>query len=141
MKNIIFALCACVVSVCFGQPEVMPPLICSGVTTSTVAITATSQKLSAYIKGCEIAVDPAGSTCVVSIATSGALASRTIYSGSCIGTKMLNEVVQFNTNETLVAGFDYPFLASEALVVSASTAGVSNDVLTVTVKPIIDRTR
>jgi hypothetical protein len=54
---------------------------------------------------------------------------------------MVYEVVQYSTNGVAVGSYDYPMLANEALVVSASTATVSNDVLTVTVKPIVDRMR
>ena len=140
MNRIIVALCVLAVSA-FGQPEVMPSLICSGVTTSAVAVTATGQNTSAYLKALEVAVTPAGGTCTVSIATTGGLTSRTIYSGSFVGTTLLCEVIQNTTSGVVVASFDYPMLSSEALVVSASSATVSNNNLTVTVKPVIDRYR
>jgi hypothetical protein len=120
----------------FGQPETLTPLVCSGVTTSTVPVTATSQTLSAYINALKIVVTPAATTCTVSVATS----SETLYSATGVNGTMpiLRPVVQGDTNGTAVAAFSKAFLASDALTVSAHTAtAVTN--ITVTVTPIIER--
>ena len=123
----------------FAAPEPVAPLVCSDVTTSTVAVTASSQTLSGYINGLQIVVTPAALTCTVSVATSGPLASRTLYSSTeATGSKFIGPVVQGSTNGVAVAQFGKAFLASEKLVVSASTSlDVTN--LTVTVTPVIER--
>lgn len=132
-------LLAVIATQAFSQPEPVAPLVCSDVTTSTVAVTATSQTLSGYINAIQIAVTPAALTCTVSVATSGPLASRTLYSSTeATGSKFIGPVIQGSTNGVVVAQFGKAFLASEKLVVSASTSlDVTN--LTVTVTPVIDR--
>ena len=118
----------------FGQPEILAPLVCSGVTTSTTPITATSQTLSAYVNSLKIVVS-GGKTCTVSVATG----LSTLYaSTNAVGTLVIRPVVQNSTNGTLVASFAKPALASDAITVSAHTITDSGSA-TVTVTPIIER--
>lgn len=130
-------------AIALAQPEVLPPLVCSGVTTSTVSVTATSQTLSAYIDAIEIAVSPASAVCVASVATSGGgLSARTIYSvTNATGSVTIRPVATCSTNGTAVAWQGKEFLASEALIVSASTITSTNASCSVTVKTVIDRQR
>ena len=135
MKKILCLIPLLAVSA-FGQPETLTPLVCSGVSTSTTPVTATSQTLSAYINALKIVVSPAATTCTVSIAT-GAL---TLYSATGVtGTiPVLHPFVQGSTNGTAVAAFSKAFLASDAITVSAHTATTVTN-LTVTVTAIIER--
>jgi hypothetical protein len=124
----------------FAQPEATPPLVCSGVTTATT-VTATSQRLSAYINALQITVDPATITCTVTVATSGPLTARTVYSGSAIGGALIRPVVETTTNGAVSVALAKEFLAGESLVVTAVTdSGDTNDTSsTVTVIPVIER--
>jgi hypothetical protein len=119
----------------FGQPEKLAPLVCSGVTTSTVAVTATSQTLSAYVNSLKISVTPAATTCTVSVATG----AGTIYTTTtATGEVTISPMLQGSTNGTLVAAFGKDFLASDAITVSAHTATeVTN--ITVTVTAVVER--
>lgn len=119
----------------FASPEVLPPLVCSGVTTSTTPVTASSQVLSAYVNALKVVVTPAATTCTVSIA-SGML---TMYSGTEVtGTTIVHPMVQGSTNAVAVEAYMKSFLASEAITVSAHTATTVTNV-TVTVTPVIER--
>lgn len=119
----------------FASPEVLPSLVCSGVTTSTVAVTASSQVLSAYVNALKVVVTPAATTCTVSIA-SGML---TMFSGTEVtGTSVVHPMVQGLTNSATVDAYLKSFLASEAITVSAHTATTVTNV-TVTVTPVIER--
>ena len=119
----------------FGQPEKLAPLVCSDVTTSTVAVTATSQTLSAYVNSLKIAVTPAATTCTVSVATG----AGTLYTTTgATGTATISPMLQGSTNGTLVESFAKDFIASDAITVSAHTATeVTN--ITVTVTAVIER--
>lgn len=140
MRTLLFAVIAMVAGVSFGQPELMPPIVCSGVTTSAVAVVKTNDlSVSGYVKGVQVAVSPAGGTCTVTVATSGSLTSRTLASGSFVGTSIVYPEYQSTTNGVLVPKFEDAFLASDKIIVSAVSATVSNDNLTVTVIPVIDR--
>lgn len=141
MKNKLIAMLSLLFAgVAFSQPEAMPALVCSGVTTSTVAVTATSQSVSAYLDAIQISVTPSATTCTVSIATTGgSLSARTLYSSAtCNGTVILRPMASGTTNTAGVVSYVKDLLASEGLTVSASTATeVTN--ITVTVKAVIDR--
>jgi hypothetical protein len=124
------------------SPEPLAPLVCSGVTTSTVAVTATMpQATSAYIDAIQIKVSPAATTCTVTVATAGlgGLDARTIYSSATAnGTITIRPVAQDSTNGVNVASFSKLFIAMDKLTVSASTATTVTN-LTVTVVPVIER--
>lgn len=139
MKYIIAILCI-VTSIAAAQPEATPALVCSGVTTATT-VTATSQRLSAYINALQVTVDPATITCTVTIATSGPLTARTVYSGSAIGGTLIRPVAECSTNGVVTSAWAKEFLSGESLVVTAVTdSGDTNDVeSTVTVVPVIER--
>jgi hypothetical protein len=133
MKKILCLIPLLAVSA-FGQPEVLPALICSGVSTSTVVVTATSQTLSGYVNALKVVVS-GGKTCTVTIATG----LSTIYTtAAATGTVVVRPVVQNSTNGTLVASFDKPCLASDAITVTASTI-TDSGTATVTVTPVIER--
>jgi len=142
MKKTIILLVFVVASVTFAGPEVFAPLTCSSVTTSTTPVTATSEIIaSGYIKGLQIVVTPAATTCSVSVATagSGGLAARTLYSSTeATGSAFLYPVAAASTNGTDVAEWRDVFICNDKLTVSAHTATeVTN--ITVTVSPVIDR--
>jgi hypothetical protein len=118
----------------FGQPEVLAPLVCSGVSTSTTAVTATSQTLSGYVNSLKIVVSDS-KTCTVTIATG----LETVYSSAAAtGAIVIRPVAQNSTNGTLVASFSKVFLASDAITVSAHTI-TDSGTATVTVTPVIER--
>lgn len=128
---------------CYAQPEVLTAITCSGVTTSTTPVTATSSEsaISAYVEAMQIVVTPAGAACDVTVSTSGAggLSERAIYSNSAAtGSSFVRPVAQCMTNGTLVAEYAKEFIASDKLKVSAHTAD-TNLTLTVTVTPVIER--
>jgi len=131
MKYILTLLCI-LASCAWAQPEAMPPLICSGVTTSTVAVTATGPRIDAYINALQIGVQPAEVTATVTVATSGILAARTLYSATVTGTNVV-----YPTNSIGMKRF----LAGDALVLSASTGAHGTNVVsaTVTAIPVIER--
>jgi hypothetical protein len=139
MKYII-CLLAIAATFAFAQPEAAPSIVCAGVTTGTT-VTVTGQRLSAYINALEIRVDPATITCTVTVATSGPLTSRTVYSGSAIGNTLIRPVVETTTNGVVSLALAKEFLAGESLVVTAVTdAGDTNDTSSiVTVIPVIER--
>ncbi len=133
MKRLLI-LAVCLLSIsAFAQPEVLPVLTCSGVSTSIVAVTATSQTLSGYVNSLKIVVS-GGKTCTVTVA----IGLSTLYtSAAATGTLVIRPVVQNSTNGVLVASYAKPCLASDALTVSASTA--DSGTTTVTVTPVIER--
>jgi len=133
MKKILCLIPLLAVSA-FGQPEVLPSLVCSGVSTSTVAVTATSQTLSGYVNALKVVVS-SGKTCTVTIATG----LSTLYTtAAATGTVVIRPVAQNSTNGTVVASFSNVFLASDAITVSAHTI-TDSGTATVTVTPVIER--
>jgi hypothetical protein len=143
MKKII-AVCfgVCVAVSCLAQPEVVPVLTCTGVTTSTTPVTATSEVTYAgYVKGLQVAVTPANTTCTVTVATSGAggLSAQTLYTtAAAANTVMLYPSVEVSTNGTGAADFACPVICNDKLTVSAHTATVDTSI-TVRVTAVIDR--
>lgn len=136
MKMILIILsCACVALNSYAQPEKMPPLVCDGVTTSTVSITSTSQNLSAYINAIKVVVSPSAQTCTVTVASGLETIDSRVDAN---GTYIVRPVAQNSTNGVVTDSFSKLFLASDAITVSASTSmNVTN--LTVTVTPIVER--
>jgi hypothetical protein len=135
MKIIVFVLALVVGAQCYGQPEVLPALVCSGVSTSTTPVEASSQTLSAYVNALKVVVTPAATTCTVSVA-SGMLA---MYSATEVtGTVIIHPVVEGTTNAVSAGAFYKAFLASDKITVSAHTATTDTNV-TVTVTPVIER--
>ena len=135
MKKILTSLFTCIALASFGQPEILPPLVCSGVTTSTTPVTATSQTLSAYVDCFRIAVSPAATTCTVTIAS----AAETLYTATGVtGSSIVRPVVYGSVNGSNVEHFAKAFIASDAITVSAKTATTVTNI-TVTVVPVIER--
>lgn len=139
MIAILLVLAAC--SVALAQPESLPVMTCSGVTTSTTPVSATGQVINAYINALEIKVIPATlTTCTVSVATSGGgLSARTLYSGASAGTVVIRPVEFGSTNGVSAGVYMKDFLVNEALVVSAHTMASTGTSATVTVKPVVER--
>lgn len=140
MRKIALSVMIAMPSILFAWPEGIPALVCSGVTTSTTAITASSQQLSAYIDNIQVIVTPPNTTCAVTIASSGGyLAPRTIATiSAATGTNMIRPFVQGTSNTTGIAWYRKEMLASDQLVVSASTATTVTNI-TVTTKAVIER--
>lgn len=140
-KIMVLLMVACAVQVIAG-PEVMPVLTCSGVTTSTVPITATTEiPVSGYIKGIQISVSPADKTCTVTIASSGVggLSARTFYStAAATGSTFIYPMAVGSTNGVDVAEYVPVFLCNDKLTVSAHTATEATTI-SVSVTPVIDR--
>ena len=134
MKKILITVLAVCASSVFAQPEKLATLVCSGVTTSEVAVTATSPVYSAYINSLKIVVSDE-KTCTVTVSAG----DTTLYSSAAAtGTLTIYPVVQNSTNGTVVASFSKAFLASEALTVSASTITDSNSA-SVSVTAVLER--
>jgi hypothetical protein len=66
MKKTLITLVALCSVGAFAQPEKLATLVCSGVTTSEVAVTATSPVYSAYINSLKIVVSDS-KTCTVTV--------------------------------------------------------------------------
>lgn len=133
MKFLILTL-AVIATQAFAQPEILAPLVCSSVTTSTVPVTASSLTVSAYVNALKIVVSDS-KTCTVTISSG----LETIYSSAAAtGTVILRPVAQNSTNGVDVASFSKVFLASDKLTVSAHTITDSGSA-TVTVIPVIER--
>lgn len=134
MKRFLILIPCLLASLAIAQPEVMPTLVCSGVTTSTVAVAASSQTTSGYINALKIVVS-GSKTCTVTVSTG----LSTVYTSTgATGTLVIRPVAQNSTNGTLVASFAKQFIASDAITVSASTITDSGSA-TVSVTPFIDR--
>jgi hypothetical protein len=133
MKKILCLLPFIAVSA-FGQPEVLAPIVCSGVSTSTTPVTAVSPVVSAYVNALKIVVSDS-KTCTVSVAT----ADLTVYTATDVtGTVVVYPVVEASTNGVAAGVFSKACLASDKLTVSAHTI-TDSGTASVTVTPIIER--